>query len=185
MSYHRRTLPHFYPPGATLFLTWRLFGSLRRQVSPVTGSEKATAGKAFLLRDQELDRAASGPLWLMDSPLAQIVAQALNRGGNELALYRLLAWVIMPNHVHVVLQPVRELPQVTRWIKGSTARGANSLLGRAGQPFWQEESYDHCVRGDQELNRVIRYVERNPVGAGLVEAAEDWPWSSVSRIKQT
>jgi putative transposase len=73
----------------------------------------------------------------------------------------------MPNHVHLVLHPFRKLPAITRWIKGSTARAANLLLGRTGQPFWQYESYDQCVRNTAELNRVIRYVERIP-------SPQDW-----------
>lgn len=178
MSYHRRTLPHLYPPGATLFLTWRLFGSLPRGVTPPPGAGNAAAGKAFLLGDRDLDRTVSGPLWLKDPRIAKVVTQALKRGENEFHLYHLLAWVVMPNHVHVVFQPFRELPQITRWIKGSTARAANLLLGRTGQPFWQYESYDHCIRNSLELNRVILYVERNPVTTGLVEAIEEWQWSS-------
>jgi len=179
VSYHRRKLPHLYPPGATLFVTWRLFGSVPRSAVPGNPS----SGKAFLLGDRELDRAASGPLWLKDPRIAQTVRQALKRGEHDFHLYDLLAWAIMPNHVHVVFQPFRELPEVTRWIKGSTARAANLLLGRTGQPFWQYESYDHCVRDSLELNRVIRYVERNPVAAGLVQAIEDWQWSSAWQPK--
>jgi putative transposase len=79
------------------------------------------------------------------------------------------------------MRPFRKLSQVTRWIKGSTARSANLLLGRTGRPFWQYESYDRCVRDTNELNRVIRYVERNPVAAGLASSIEDWPWSSAAR----
>src|ERR1700722_9240932 len=88
------------------------------------------------------------------------------------------AWVIMPNHVHVVMRPLRPLPAVMRWIKGSTAHSANLLLKRTGQPFWQYETYDHVIRNSDELNRVIRYVERNPVRAGVAITIEDWPWSS-------
>jgi putative transposase len=178
MSYHRRNLPHLYPPGATLFLTWRLFGSLPRLAAPVVGTAHPSAGKAFLLSDRQLDRASSGPLWLKDPRVAQLVVEALKMGATDYHWYDLLAWVVMPNHVHLVFQPLRELPEITRWIKGSTARYANLLLGRTGKPFWQYESYDHCIRNDTELDRVIRYVEGNPVVAGLAEAIEDWPWSS-------
>ncbi|MGH9772520.1 MAG: REP-associated tyrosine transposase [Candidatus Acidiferrales bacterium] len=132
------------------------------------------------MRDRELDRAATGPLWLKDPRVAQLMAETLEKGASDYHLYELLAWVVMPNHVHVVWEPLHPLPEITRWIKGSTARAANLLLGRTGKPFWQYESYDHCIRSDTELGRVIRYVERNPVAAGLVEAAEDWPWSSAA-----
>jgi len=92
--------------------------------------------------------------------------------------YHLHAWAIMPNHVHVILQPRIELSSVMRWLKGRTGRKANRILGRTGTPFWQDESFDHWIRSDQELLELIEYVERNPVKAGLVSAAEQWPWSS-------
>ncbi len=69
---------------------------------------------------------------------------------------------------------------VTRAIKSYSARKANHILGRTGEPFWQDESYDHWIRKDDEINRIIRYIEWNPVRASLVERIEDWPWSSAS-----
>lgn len=161
---HRRNLPHRYPPGTTLFLTWRLFGSLPHRVAPAPEIADQNAGKVFLVQDRELDRAAVGPLWLKNRRVAQLMAEALQKGAGDYRLYELFAWVVMPNHVHVVWKPFRPLPEITRWIKGSTARAANLLLGRTGKPFWQYESYDHCIRNDAGLNRVIRYVEQNPVG---------------------
>jgi putative transposase len=86
----------------------------------------------------------------------------------------------MPNHVHLVLRPFRPLPEVNKWIKGSTARSANLLLNRTGKPFWQYETYDHCVRDTSELHNVIRYVEANPVAAGLTSSSNSWPWSSAN-----
>ncbi len=86
--------------------------------------------------------------------------------------------VIMPNHVHVVFEPKAPLPGIMRWLKGRTGRTANRILGRTGIPFWQDESYDHWIRSRKELEETIRYVESNPVNARLVEAAEEWPWSS-------
>jgi REP element-mobilizing transposase RayT len=68
-----------------------------------------------------------------------------------------------------------------RWLKGRTGRMANRILGRTGMPFWQEESFDHWVRSPEELQELIDYVERNPVKAGLVEAKQQWAWSSARR----
>ena len=87
----------------------------------------------------------------------------------------------MANHVHVLLTPHVEMKKVTRAIKSYSARKANQILGRTGEPFWQDESYDHWIREDEEMNRIIRYIEWNPVKARLVERIEDWPWSSASR----
>ena len=83
----------------------------------------------------------------------------------------------MPNHVHVLLQPRTALPLITRWLKGSTARQANLTRGRTGKAFWQDESFDHRVRDEEELERIARYVEYNPVSAGLSEKPSDWAWS--------
>jgi putative transposase len=84
----------------------------------------------------------------------------------------------MPNHVHVLLCPKTSLAAITRWLKGSTARQANLILGRTGEAFWQDESFDHRVRDEVELERIVRYVEGNPVSAGLAANPRAWPWSS-------
>ena len=84
----------------------------------------------------------------------------------------------MPNHVHAIFQPHAAMPAIMRWLKGRTARVANRILGRTGTAFWQDESFDHWVRCEQELQDLIAYVENNPVKAGLVETAEQWKWSS-------
>jgi REP element-mobilizing transposase RayT len=84
----------------------------------------------------------------------------------------------MPNHVDLLILPKAPVPVIMRWLKGSTARRANLLLGRTGQPFWQDESFDHWVRNNTEFDRIVRYIQENPVTAGLVSSAELWLWSS-------
>ena len=86
----------------------------------------------------------------------------------------------MPNHIHALFQPHAEMPFVMRWLKGRTSRLANPILGRTGKPFWQDESFDHCVRSMEELQDLIEYVEYNPVKAGMVEAKQQWRWSSAT-----
>ena len=175
MLEYRRRLPHFQPDDAYLFVTWRLWGSLpvcrQRAIYP-------SPGHAFAATDRVLDRQCSGPLWLKDRRIADLVAQAIQIGEGDKRLYELCSWVVMPNHVHVLIQPRANLPVITRWLKGSTARGANHLLERTGQPFWQDESYDHWARDAKEFVRICRYIEGNPVTAGLASSAELWPWSS-------
>jgi REP element-mobilizing transposase RayT len=100
------------------------------------------------------------------------------RGAKERHFYELHAWVLMPNHVHMLLTPSEPLPTITRWLKGSTARAANLLLGRTGKPFWRNESFDRLVRNTDEFTRIKRYIEYNPVSAGFVDSVEDWHWSS-------
>ncbi len=84
----------------------------------------------------------------------------------------------MPNHVHVLLTPCVELKTVTQGIKGWTAWKINALQKQRGRVFWQDESYDHWARDEDEMFRIIDYIENNPVTAGLCDSPELWPWSS-------
>jgi putative transposase len=173
-EYHRR-LPHFHPENAYLFLTWRLWGSLP---SGTDSSVYASAGHAFLAQDRALDRRASGPLWLKDPRIADLVARAIVIGEGDRRFYELVAWVVMPNHVHLLILPRVAVAILMRWLKGSTARRANQILARTGQPFWQDESYDHYLRDVRQMERTIAYIEENPVSAGLAPSPEKWSWSS-------
>jgi hypothetical protein len=84
----------------------------------------------------------------------------------------------LANHVPVLLLPLVSPSRLMKSLKGFTAREANRLLGRTGEPFWQRESYDHRVRDDAEWNRIAHYIEDNPVKAGLVSCAREYLWSS-------
>jgi putative transposase len=175
VTYYERHLPHWQPEGAAIFLTWRLHGSLPKAV---TLSNIQESGRKFAAVDRELDKAATGPRWLEDDRVAQCVVDALQYGERELNLYNLQAWVLMLNHVHILIQPEARLSRITRAIKNYSARKANAILGRTGQPFWQDESYDHSVRGPHEFAKIAHYIEQNPMAAGLVEKVEAWRWSS-------
>ena len=178
-TFYRRKLPHWHPESVSIFLTWRLFGSLPRQAD--RDAQQKDRGRAFVEIDRLLDRAVHGPQWLRDPRLAALVTDALEHGDRVLRRYDLIAYVVMSNHVHALLSPIAGVPLITRTIKGTTARGANQILKRTGQPFWQHESFDHWVRNDFERRRIIGYIEANPVTAGLVKREQDWPWSSAAR----
>lgn len=156
MPEYRRRLPHFHPNGSYVFVTWRLWGS--------------PPAKPDLTRHPTPGH--------HDPRVADIVAEAIPIGECERHFYQLCAWVIMPNHVHWLIFPMVPVPVPMRWLKGSTARSANRIMGRTGQPFWQDESWDHYLRGSSQLNRTAAYIEENPVSAGLVCSAERWRWSS-------
>lgn len=177
MSYYERNLPHWHPEGRTIFLTWRLHGSLPQSFVHDLEKLKEDPGKQFLAADRMLDAAATGPRWLADLEIAGYVVDTLIRGA-ELNHYFLHAYVVMSNHVHVLLDPLVPLRRITGGIKGVSARDANGVLGRTGKPFWQDESFDHWVRNEAQFERVRTYIERNPVKAGLVARPEDWKWSS-------
>jgi len=130
--------------------------------------------------DKVLDRAATGPLHLKRPEVAEIIAKAIKEGDRRLHRYALHAWVIMANHVHLLVTPN---VIATKWLgplKGYTSREANKIIGTEGQSFWQDESYDHCVRNAKSFTRIRTYIEQNPVKAGLAEDPKDFPWSSAS-----
>ena len=116
---YRRRLPHFHPDDTCLFLTWRLWGSL-----PAKANRAAypTAGQAFVATDRELDMRESGPLWLKDPRIADLVAETILVGDRERHFYDLCAWAVMPNHVHLLILPKVPVPVLMRWLKGSIHR---------------------------------------------------------------
>lgn len=178
MTYYRRWLPHWHPPGQDLFVTWRLHDSLPDGIPQP--KENFSPGERFVHYDRFLDEARTGPLWLKDERIAECVLSVILEARRR-NLLRMLAYSLMANHVHILLTPIVALDRITHQIKGSSARQANRILSRTGERFWQDESFDHWVRGPAELLKIRTYIERNPVTAGLVKRPEDWPWSSASR----
>jgi len=177
--FYRRNLPHWHPDEKALFITWRLYGSLPKTHKSARGDRiSGSLQKDFREADAVLDRARSGPLWLEIPQVAALVADALQRGSWEFGRYDLHAYVVMANHIHVLLTPKIEVRKITKSLKGVIARAANEILGRTGKPFWQDESFDHWIRNPNEFFETKRYIEHNPVTAGLVERPEDWRWSS-------
>ena len=174
----QRRLPHQYPEGRALFLTWHLYGSVPASRFPTP--HNLSAGQAFVWIDRYLDTTRTGPLWLKREEIARLVVEAIHYSAQHLCYYDLEAYVVMANHVHLLVWPRAAAPKFLHSLKGYTAREANKILGRTGQPFWQKESYDHWVRDSAELRRIRRYIERNPVKAGLVPRSGDYPWSSAS-----
>ena len=176
MAFHSRRLPHWQPAGKPLFLTWHLYGSLPHNRFPPPGS--LSSGKAFVWMDRYLDEARFGPTWLKRAEVARVVVDAIQYGANALRHYDLHAYVVMANHVHVLITPLVAPSKLLESLKGFSAREANKLLNRSGEPFWQRESYDRWVRDDSEFKKVHHYIVTNPVRAGLAMKPEDYPWSS-------
>jgi REP element-mobilizing transposase RayT len=133
--------------------------------------------------DRILDRAQNGPSYLKQPDIAELMIGALYDGDARFRRYSLHAFVVMPNHVHLLVTPQ---VAATRWLgplKGFTAYAANKVLGIVGRPFWQDESYDHLVRNNKEFERILNYIEWNPVKAGLVECVGQFQWSSAFRAE--
>jgi REP element-mobilizing transposase RayT len=124
--------------------------------------------------EEYFDRGA-GSCAFLDMRIAGAMAAALRfREGMH---YRLLAWCVMPNHVHVVarLFAGQELAKVVKAWKNFSAKAANQTLRCKGR-FWQREYYDRLIRNGDELDRAIRYVVENPAKAGLKKWT--WVWSA-------
>ena len=191
--YYERNLPHWLPGGSNLFVTFRLAGSLpaaalaRLRAEFTLPSDAATPfdptenyarqRRYFGCFDALLDRSTTGFFWLREPPIAQVVASALHYFDRK--NYELIGYCIMPNHVHLVVSLSEAAPPLMRTLqqlKGYSALQANRLLGLSGQ-FWQRESYDHIVRGPEEMQRIIAYVVNNPVKAGLVADWQQWPYT--------
>ena len=219
--YYRRNMPHIQPNGVAFFVTFRLAGSLPKEVM-LQLKEEQLKNERLLYKvkdeterkkkindrrklyfgkfDEMLDNATSGPCWLKDERIVTVVADAIRF--HDKKEYDLLAYCIMPNHVHLMFTVRHDyitsmraearatsttsryiMTDILRLIKGSTARReANKILNRTGT-FWQHESYDRVVRDEKELNRIIWYTINNPVKAGLVKNAKNWKWSYYANVE--
>jgi len=118
-----------------------------------------------------------GPTFLRRNDIASLVVEAI-RHGEVLRNYELHAFVVMPNHVHLLATALVPIPRLVRMLKNVTAIQANRILGNVGKRFWQEEYYDHWVRDGEEFERIKRYIEANPAKAGLCAEPENFRWSS-------
>ena len=183
-------LPHWTQDDATYAVTFRLADSLAKSVLDSYLAERDSlsaevakkggkvtpedAARLRLLYSERVEKyldSGKGECWLARSEIAGIVADALRHFDGE--RYDLHAWCVMPNHVHIVVQP-REghsLEAILHSWKSFTANEINKALGRTGE-VWQGESYDHLVRDLDDLNEQIGYVLNNPANAGL----EEWSW---------
>jgi len=132
--------------------------------------------------DRILDNSRAGPLYLRQPAIATMVVEAIHYRQQCLGHSQIGAYVVMANHVHLLITPCIEVSRLMQSVKRFTAREGNRMLGHTGQPFWQDESYDRLVRNEAEFQRIVRYIEMNPVKAGLAVKPEDFPWSSAGPI---
>jgi len=174
MPSNQRHLPHRYKLNNPIFITFRLHGSLPPGREFPKGLN--TSGKAFVCMDRLLDTNLHSARYLRQPDIAQGVYDTIQSSAQH--SYELHTWVIMPNHVHLLMTPATDVSRILQQIKGASAHAANAILGLTGQPFWQNESYDHLVRNEDEFRRIDRYILQTPVKAGLVECAGDYRWSS-------
>jgi len=208
--YSRGYLPHFEDDLHVQAITFRLHDSVpakvvaewRRALAYIFGnipippipspapSQVAALQPATLQQriESELHRrilayedVGHGACYLRDPRVADIVQNALLHFDGQ--RYRLLAWCVMPNHVHVVIEPIapHTHSQIVHSWKSFTAKEANKHLNRAGD-FWMREYHDRYIRNPAHLANAIAYAENNPVKAGFVASKTDWRWSSAGSV---
>ena len=179
---YRRDLPHIFPLGAPIFVTWRLNGSLPEATpAELEAISKLTPRERFTRIEKLLDGARFGPRWQSDVRIAQVVCETIECGHVQFARYSLHAYVVMSNHVHMLITPRYPMSEIMKSLKGVTARRANQILGRTGQIFWRQESFDRWCRDDDHFRRIRDYIENNPVKVGAAESPQEFPWSSAHR----
>jgi len=178
-------LPHWTQDGATYFVTFRLADSLpqavvaswkrereqmakaaRCQNRPLSLDEQTRLEKLFSQRVERWLDAGRGACWMKRDSIAAVVASALSHSDG--LRHRLWAWCVMPNHVHVVVQPLaeRSLPRILHTWKSFSSKETNRLLEQRGT-FWQPEYFDHLIRGSRDFLQCVQYTLRNPAAAGL------------------
>ena len=178
----RGYLPHFDGGERAQAVTFRLGDSLPQTVLKTWREELARGAssdiEAALRRRSEsyLDQ-GYGSAWLRDARVASMTQEALLHFDG--VRYKLSAWVVMPNHVHLVITPQagHTLSEILHSLKSYTSHEANKILRRKGQ-FWQEDYFDRYIRDAKHFAAAVTYIENNPVKAGLCRRPEDWLRSS-------
>jgi len=175
---NRGHLPHWESSHGIYFVTFRLADSLPqstiRRICDVEDA-KPLEERHFSKQLEDYLDCGTGSCYLKQPEFAELVVHAFRKFDG--IRYRMLAWCVMPNHVHAVFQPLKghALAGILHTWKSFTALQINRRLGRSGA-LWQKEYYDHLIRDGEQLKRALRYTVENPVKAGL----RDWPYVYVS-----
>jgi putative transposase len=191
--FYIRNLPHWQPREETFFITYRLAGSIPKNIiedlkvgylSEKGKPENQTQEAKELIReayfetfDEQLAKNLNEPHWLKKDEIAHVVMQSLLFRNN--IHYILWCVCIMSNHVHLVLSTLPESPLLNVILqnhKKFTAVTCNKLLNRSGS-FWTAESFDTIIRNEKHYYRCINYTLQNPVKAGLVKHWMDYKWT--------
>ena len=187
--YSRGYLPHFDAGETrTQFITCRLHDSLPQNVLSRIKEEiekrkpESIPREVFILAEKYLDK-GYGQCFLRNRSVAEIVRDSLHRYDGE--RYKLKAWVVMPNHIHLLLRALagHKLEKIMHSFKSFTASESNRVLNRQGE-FWMREAFDRYIRDEEHFGRVFRYIENNPVKARLCSLPGDWEFGSAWERRQ-
>jgi putative transposase len=179
----RGYLPHFDMPGLHQFVTFRLIDSLPIEVyKRLHASAKAGSDEFHDELDGLLDK-QYGCCILQRPDCAGVVEKALLHFDG--IRYNMLSWVVMPNHVHAMfrVEPGHSLSVLLKSWKAFSAAQINKLLGQTGS-LWQPDYFDRMIRDEDHFYKTLRYIEENPVKAGLSRLPEEWRFSSAFARRQ-
>ncbi len=185
--YDRGYIPHFDGGEIAQFFTFRLYDSLPQEVVEKWREDTKDQGEKGMITFRKnvenfLDK-GFGECFFNDERIAEMTQKSLLFHHEK--KYHLIAWVIMPNHIHFLATPLEnvELREIAHSIKSYTAHEANKILNRKGQ-FWQHEPFDRYIRNRKHFVNVVEYIENNPVKAGFCEKPENWKFSSTFYKKE-
>ncbi|MHB8381756.1 MAG: REP-associated tyrosine transposase [Candidatus Binataceae bacterium] len=187
----RGYLPHFEGDQVTQHVTFHLADSLPQTVLLRLDAELKTlpAGKREAERRKRVDAwidAGNDSCILREASIAAMVQGSLLAFDSQ--RYRMLAWVVMPNHVHALFQPMEGFSVATivaAWKKFTARKICDARLDRrAGDPVWHREYWDRYIRSQRHLEQAIEYIHLNPVKAGIAATAEEWRWGSASNANR-
>lgn len=172
----RGYLPHHDGPGLVQHIVFRLADAL--PVAVVERLRQSPAVEHLLHAESALDTGL-GSRVLADARVASIVHGAIRHFDGQ--RYELIAWCVMPNHVHVLARTCEgwSTSKIVQAWKSFSAKRANDTLERSGR-FWAPEYFDRTMRDEGEVAIACDYIINNPVSAGLCERPKDWRWSSAS-----
>ena len=180
--YSRGYLPHCDAPGALQAITFRLADSLPLEVRQRMKREIACYPEDRKVREWrsriELWLGTGHGSCLLGKPeCARVVAEAFQFFDKE--RYDLLAWVVMPNHVHLVIRQYENwaLGGLVQSWKGFTTKKINEICGNTlYEKIWQRGFWDRFIRDEHHFEATLQYIGNNPVKAGLVSSPSEWPW---------
>ncbi|MCB1221523.1 MAG: transposase [Planctomycetales bacterium] len=163
-------------------VTFQLFDAVppRRMYQLQQGIESEDRRRLFNRVEPDLDRGL-GQCWLREERLAAIVRDSLLHYHRQ--RYRMHAWVIMPNHVHCLMEPLGgySLGRLVGAIKGFSAGQINKLMQRSGK-VWLDGSFLSRIKHEEHFDAAVEYIHNNPVSAGLCAHAHEWRWSSAAEL---
>lgn len=200
-EFYKRNLPHYQPEYGIFAITFRLAFSLPNRIIEILKEEKEDFERNILILkgkklqdykneferkyfetfDTFLNKYSKSPMWLSIDSIAVKVKESLHFMDKK--MYDLFAYCIMPNHVHVMIKPLRKsnnvvysLANIMYSLKRFTANECNRLLEKKGQ-FWHNESYDHFIRDDKDFEYQLYYLLNNPIKAKLIDKTKMWKHS--------